>query len=180
MTGEMSASQYGEGATWDSEDRALQAQAYSGRGNVDRQAADELGLGFMDDDDLEGAGGTLTAEEEREQVRLKKAKTAEVKRQLTSAGGQFVIGLIVGLITVAAIIMGATNYTNNTILIPAAVITPFGLWYTFTRWKRWIGTAPYCYRLLSSLGEDAENLKLQHAQKQMRKATKEMRKVSNR
>ncbi|MFT5423487.1 MAG: hypothetical protein ACI89L_001267 [Phycisphaerales bacterium] len=145
-----------------------------------RQAADELGLGWMDDDELRDLSPSMQGLGEEERVRIKMQRQSEIKKQISSAGGQFVIGLLVWLITVAAVILGATNWDNNAYLIPAAVIAPIGLWYSFSRWKRWIGTAPYCYKLMSSLGEDAENLKAEHAMKQMRKATKQMQKHSNR
>lgn len=145
-----------------------------------RRAANELGLGWMDDDELRDLSPSMHGLGEEERLRIKMARQSEIKKQISSAGGQFVIGLLVWLITVAAIILGATNWKNNAYLIPAAVITPIGLWYSFSRWKRWIGTAPYCYRLMSSLGEDAENLRAEHAMKQMRKATKQMKKHSNR
>jgi len=145
-----------------------------------RRAANELGLGWMDDDELRDLSPSMRGLGEEERLRIKMQRQSEIKKQISSAGGQFVIGLLVWLITVAAIILGATNWQSNAYLIPSAVITPFGLWYSFSRWKRWIGTAPYCYRLLSSLGEDAENLRAEHAMKQMRRATKQMKKHSNR
>lgn len=147
---------------------------------INRQAAEELGLGWMDDDELRDLSPSMRGLGEDELLLIKKQRQSEIKKQISSAGGQFVIGLLVWLITVAAIVLVATNWSNNAYLIPAAVIAPFGLWYSFSRWKRWIGAAPYCYRLMSSLGEDAENLRADHAMRQMRKATKQMKKHSNR
>ena len=54
-------------------------------------------------------------------------------------------------------------------IIPAAIIAPASIWYMRVRWRRWLGSAPYFYRLMSSLGEDAENILVDHEEKKRQK-----------
>ena len=53
-------------------------------------------------------------------------------------------------------------------LIAAGVVAPPALIWFFLRWKRWLAGAPYAYRLLTSLGEDADNLLEERRQKMLR------------
>ena len=91
-----------------------------------------------------------------------------VRKQMFSAGGQFVIGLAMMFLALGLAIMAITNPTLDYI-IPAAVFAPIAFWYMYRRWRRWLGSAPYFYRLLTSLGEDAENVLVDHEAKQRRK-----------
>jgi hypothetical protein len=54
-------------------------------------------------------------------------------------------------------------------IIPAAIFAPIAFWYMRVRWRRWLGSAPYFYRLMTSLGEDAENILVDHEEKKRQK-----------
>ena len=91
-----------------------------------------------------------------------------VRKQMLSAGGQFVMGILTMFIGLGLVIMAITNPTKMYI-IPAAVVAPISFWYMRVRWHRWLGSAPYFYRLMTSLGEDAENILVEHEQKKRQK-----------
>ena len=80
-----------------------------------------------------------------------------VRKQMLSAGGQFVMGILMMFLGLGLIIMAITNPVLQYI-IPAAIVAPIAFWYMRVRWRRWLGSAPYFYRLMTSLGEDAENI----------------------
>jgi len=92
----------------------------------------------------------------------------QIRRQMLSSGGQFVMGLLMMFLALGLTIMAITN-PEEKYIIPAAIIAPISLWYMRARWRRWLGSAPYFYRLMSSLGEDAENILEEHENKQRRK-----------
>jgi len=91
-----------------------------------------------------------------------------IHKQMLSTGGQFVVGLLMLFIALGITIMAITNPVKMYI-IPAVIIAPISLWYMKIRWRRWLGSAPYFYRLMSSLGEDAENILVDHEHKQRQK-----------
>jgi len=91
-----------------------------------------------------------------------------IRKQMLSSGGQFIAGLIMMFVALGITIMAITNPVKMYI-IPAAIITPISLWYMKVRWHRWLGSAPYFYRLMSSLGEDAENILVDREEKQRKK-----------
>ncbi len=91
-----------------------------------------------------------------------------VHRQMLSSGGQFVMGLAMMFVALGLVIMAITNPVKIYI-IPAAIFAPIAFWYMHARWRRWLGSAPYLYRLLTSLGEDAENVLIEHEAKKRRK-----------
>lgn len=91
-----------------------------------------------------------------------------VRKQMLSSGGQFVMGIVMMFVGLGLVIMAITNPVLNYI-IPAAVVAPISIWYMRVRWRRWLGSAPYFYRLLTSLGEDAENILVDHETKQRQK-----------
>ena len=93
---------------------------------------------------------------------------AAIKRQLRSEGAQFVYGLLVLAGALGAIALAATIQTVPFIVI-ACIVFPLGMYWFRDKWRRWIGSAPYCYRLLTSLGEDAENVREAHEHKQRQK-----------
>jgi len=90
---------------------------------------------------------------------------AAIKRQLRSEGAQFVYGLLVLAGALGSVALAATIRTAPFIII-ACIAMPVGLYWFRDKWRRWLGSAPYCYRLLTSLGEDAENVRESHEQKQ--------------
>ena len=72
------------------------------------------------------------------------------------------IMLTLGLLALAATIRTQAWY------IAAGVIAPPSLLWFFFKWKKWLAGAPYAYRLLTSLGEDADNLLDERRQKMLR------------
>jgi len=91
-----------------------------------------------------------------------------IHKQMLSTGGQFVVGLILIFVALGVTIMAITNPVMKYI-IPAAIIAPISIFYMRARWSRWLGSAPYFYRLMSSLGEDAENILVDHEEKKRQK-----------
>lgn len=114
-----------------------------------------------------GAAWLLGDDPEAEITRISDHRNA-VKRQLKSEGAQFVYGLVILAISLGSLALAATIRTLP-FYIAAGVICPIGFWLFRSRWKRWLGSAPYCYQLLTSLGEDAESLKEAHEAKQRKK-----------
>ncbi len=96
-----------------------------------------------------------------------------IRRQMLSAGGQFVMGIVMLFIGIGLIIMAITN-PDLRFIIPATIFAPISFWYMRSRWRRWLGSAPYFYRLLTSLGEDAENILVDHEQKKRQKFVKQV------
>lgn len=91
-----------------------------------------------------------------------------VRKVMTSDGGQFVASLLLAATGLAVGIYAAFNHTRG-VLITAAVVCPPTLIYAFLRWRLWLGQAPYLYRLLTSLGEDADHILDQHREKMIAK-----------
>jgi|GEM_PF-1269029 len=91
-----------------------------------------------------------------------------IRKQMLSTGGQFVVGLLLMFVSLGLTIMAITNPILGYI-ISAAIVTPLSIWYMRVRWRRWLGSAPYFYRLMSSLGEDAENILENHENKKREK-----------
>lgn len=91
-----------------------------------------------------------------------------IRKQMLSAGGQFVMGVLMMFVAIGITIMAITN-PRPVYIVPAAIITPISFFYMRARWQRWLGSAPYFYRLMSSLGEDAENILVEHEQKKRQK-----------
>ncbi|KAA0214552.1 MAG: hypothetical protein DYG94_10485 [Leptolyngbya sp. PLA3] len=87
-----------------------------------------------------------------------------IRKAVTSDGGQLILAFLAGCIGLAVAIYAAFIQTRPWI-IAAAVIAPPALVYAFIRWRLWLGHAPYLYRLLTSLGEDADDLLESHRQK---------------
>lgn len=96
-----------------------------------------------------------------------------IKRRVKSEGAQFVYGLLVLAASLGAVALAATIQTLPFIIV-AAVVFPIGAFWFRSRWRRWLGAAPYMYRLMSSLGEDAENILVEHEQKQRRKYVRQI------
>lgn len=96
-----------------------------------------------------------------------------IRKQALSSGGQLVFGIVVAMVGIALVIMAITNPELHYI-IPAAIIGPFSAWFVYTRWRRWLGQLPYFYKLLTSLGEDAENVLEDRERKQHEKYVKQI------
>ncbi len=121
------------------------------------------------DHDSELEGGEMLLEgfdPEAHHVNVSQRKT--IRRQVTSEGGQFVIGLVV-MAAALGVAAWAIAYQTTESLIVAGVVAPPALLWFFLRWRKWLAGAPYAYRLLTSLGEDADNILDEHKQKQLRR-----------
>jgi len=119
------------------------------------------------DPDDPGAAWLLGDDPEAKISRISDQRNA-IKKQIRSEGAQFVYGFIVLAISLGSLALAATIRTTP-FFIAAGVICPLGFWMFRSRWKRWLGSAPYCYQLLTSLGEDAEELRVAHEEKQRKK-----------
>ncbi len=91
-----------------------------------------------------------------------------VRKAVTSDGGQFILAVVLAAIGIAIAIYAAFVQTRP-VIITAAVVCPPTLFYAAFRWRLWLGQAPYLYRLLTSLGEDADDLLESHREKMVRK-----------
>lgn len=91
-----------------------------------------------------------------------------IKKVVASDGGQFVLSVLAALVGVGVGIYAAFLQTTEWV-VAACIITPASLIYAAIRWRLWLGQAPYLYRLLTSLGEDADDLLDSHRQKMVRK-----------
>jgi hypothetical protein len=91
-----------------------------------------------------------------------------IKKVVASDGGQLVLALVAALVGIAIGIYAGILRTTPW-LIAGGIVTPVTLIYAFARWRLWLGQAPYLYRLLTSLGEDADDLLEQHRRKMVRK-----------
>lgn len=109
---------------------------------------------------------------EADAKRIRDRRT-QIRRQIFSSGAQFVLGIAVAVLALGLVLMAITNPIWPYI-VPAAIVAPIGLWFFRVRWRRWIGSAPYCYRLLTSLGEDADNVLVEHRRKQRAKYVKKV------
>ncbi|MEM9372998.1 MAG: hypothetical protein AAGA55_05080 [Planctomycetota bacterium] len=80
-----------------------------------------------------------------------------VRVAATSSGAHFVYALIA--FTVAIGVLGlALTWRDGRVLAASAVITPLSLTWFVIRLRAWLNRTPYWYRLLTSLGENADNL----------------------
>lgn len=98
-----------------------------------------------------------------------------MRKHARSEGAQFVYGLVVLAAALGAVALAATIRTTPFIVV-AGVVFPVGVWWFRSRWRRWLGAAPYAYRLMSSLGEDAENILVE---KERREREKYVRKIGD-
>lgn len=112
-------------------------------------------------------------------VRNTRERRARIKRQILGAGGQFVLGLVIGLVALALVILALMVQTLQYI-VPAAICAPPAFIYLGLKWRRWLGQAPYAYRLLTSLGEDADNLLAVHHQRKTAKLQRKLIKAQRR
>ena len=92
---------------------------------------------------------------------------------LTSDVGMFVIGLIVAMAGLSMLIYAVFNRTQANLII-AGIVSPPTLIWAFVKWRRWLGGAPYVYRLLLSLNEKeaAEEALEIHREKQRKRVEK--------
>jgi hypothetical protein len=132
-------------------------------------------LGPAEEDDLAGNEAVLRGFDPEADVRNTAERRTWIRKQAVSAGSQVVLGLIVLLLSIALVVLGITNWRDPRWWVPAAVCAPPGLWFSVVRWRRWLGKAPYCYRLLSSLGENADNILVESTQKRIERELRKIR-----
>ena len=133
------------------------------------EALDEIEPAVDGDHDAELEGGSRLLEGfDPEAHHVNVSRKVSVRGALSSEGGRFVIGLIVLALALGVIALAATIRTQAWYIAAGVVAPPALIWF-FLRWKRWLAGAPYAYRLLTSLGEDADNLLDERRQKLLRR-----------
>lgn len=98
-----------------------------------------------------------------------------ISGHLTSDAGMFVIGVVAATVGLSVLIFALVNRTPVNLVI-AGVISPPTLIWAFVKWRRWLGGAPYVYRMLLSLKEDeaADEVLVKHREKQRRQVEKRL------
>lgn len=109
------------------------------------------------------------------------ADKTSITGQIMSEAGLFVIGLCAAMLGVSVLIYAAVMQTLPT-LIAAVVIAPVTLGWAFVKWKRWMGGAPYVYRLLLSLNEKdaADEALMTHRERERQRVAKKIEKLEAR
>ena len=115
----------------------------------------------------------LLGDDPEAKIRRISDRRSLVRRQVKSEGTRFVYGVIVLAASLGAVALAATIRTLP-FVVAAAVVFPIGLLWFRASWRRWLGAAPYIYRLLSSLGEDAENILVEREQAARRKYVRQI------
>ncbi len=87
-------------------------------------------------------------------IRVQRVTAVE---QLLSPGAQFIYALLI-ITALGGIIGLAATIESPTLVLIAGIASPILLPICVWKWHRWLDSAPYYYRLLTSLGEDARNL----------------------
>lgn len=75
----------------------------------------------------------------------------------TSRGAHFIYALIALTITLGVLGLAMT-WQDGRVIAACAVIAPLSITWFCLRLRAWLNRSPYVYRLLTSLGENAENL----------------------
>jgi hypothetical protein len=78
-------------------------------------------------------------------------------RTVRTDGFQFVLSFA-GLILSLGLLGLALALANMKFTLPTIVLSLICVIWFVIRWRIWLANAPYCYRLLTSLGENADNL----------------------
>ena len=72
--------------------------------------------------------------------------------------GFHVVLSLIGLMLALGFLALALTLAGSRVTIPTLALSAVCLVWAVIRWRRWLARAPYFYRLMTSLGEDAENL----------------------
>lgn len=136
-----------------------------------RLPAEPVKLPEIDPDDPEAVW--LLGDDPEARVMRIADRRSLVRKQVRKEGFQFVTGLFVLAVSLGVVALAVTIRTMP-FVIAAAVVFPAGGWYFRSRWRRWLGAAPYMYRLMTSLGEDAENILVEHEEKKRRRYVKKI------
>lgn len=78
-------------------------------------------------------------------------------RTVRADGFQFILSFA-GLIVSLGLLGLALALANLRFTLPTIVLSVICVVWFVIRWRIWLANAPYCYRLLTSLGENADNL----------------------
>ena len=78
-------------------------------------------------------------------------------RALVGPGARFVYALLL-MASVLGVMGLALSWRNTEVLVVAGFFCAASGILLWVFWRSWLNGLPYCYRLLTSLGEDAENL----------------------
>ncbi|USN99170.1 MAG: hypothetical protein H6810_00370 [Phycisphaeraceae bacterium] len=94
---------------------------------------------------------------------------------LTSDAGMFVIGLVTALVGLSVLIYAIVNRTTTSWIVAGVIAPPTLLW-AFVKWRRWMGGAPYVYRMLLSLDEKeaAAEAMERHQERQKKRLDKKL------
>lgn len=124
-------------------------------GDMDLEESERLLEGFDPEADIHrtGRGEQRTDGGSPAQLPLK----AQIRIATRSPGAHFIYALIA--LTVALGVLGlALTWRDGRVLGACAVITPLSFTWFLIRFRSWLNKTPYWYRLLTSLGENADNL----------------------
>lgn len=80
-----------------------------------------------------------------------------VARAMVGPGARFVYALLL-MASVLGVMGLAASWRNAEVLMVAGIFCAASGILLWVFWRSWLDGLPYCYRLLTSLGEDAENL----------------------
>ena len=72
--------------------------------------------------------------------------------------GFYVVLSLIGLMLALGFLALALTLAGSSVSTPTLALSAVCLVWAVIRWRRWLARAPYFYRLMTSLGEDAENL----------------------
>lgn len=95
------------------------------------------------------------------------ANKTNLRATLVNESSLFIVGCVALLGGVSSVIFALSMQTRPYWIAAGIIFPPTLIWF-IVRWKRWLGRAPYMYRLLTSLGErdDAQALLEQHLERQ--------------
>lgn len=99
-------------------------------------------------------------------------------RTVRSDGFHFILSFG-GVILSLGLLGLALALANTSFTIPTVVLSLICVVWFVIRWRIWLANAPYCYRLLTSLGENADNLVGAYLGSMLRKWAERQLKKSN-
>ncbi|MEM1184924.1 MAG: hypothetical protein AAGI53_07960 [Planctomycetota bacterium] len=106
------------------------------------------------------------------------ANKTSISGAVLNESGLFILGAIAALAGLTSVIFAVFMQSRPYIIAAIVIAPPAFIWFIL-RWRKWLGRAPYLYRLLSSLGEreDAEDVLEQHVQKKEAKIRNKIAKL---
>ncbi|MEM7755490.1 MAG: hypothetical protein AAF297_07615 [Planctomycetota bacterium] len=106
------------------------------------------------------------------------ANKTTISGAVLNESGLFILGGLGALAGISSVIFAATLQTREYIIAALVIAPPTFVWFIL-RWKKWLGRAPYLYRMLTTLGEseDAEELLERHVAKKEQKVRAKISKL---